>query len=420
MTKVVVMWGSKKFDVIAHLDKSVGDFMLDLQKLTGVPVDRQKLMMRRKQFKPADSFGDGIKEGTKFMLVGTAELPPEPINQPSDDESDHLPNDDEVDEDGLTANQRKKIAQGLPNQANNCYLNATLQSFRALPLCEELIQNAVVPQGTPEAKVEQAVSNLFKNFPKGFHEAFQSLKAANPGLFAQIDEMGMPKQEDASESYFYLLNLFNNVLGAPFRRLFEIGIHMTRNCIETGEVEESDEATNVIPVYIDEETRQLEQGIKFDQEEESTNAKTGQPCLWQAHRKISSLPPYLNFHMQRFTYKKDENITAKLLRRVIHPFRIDMLQWLTPELRQQVAADREAGKSNSGFYRLKVVLTHKGRSANSGHYITHCKYGEHWFRFDDQKVTDIEDTDVEQLSGSGDWHCSLLLIYEQVPENEAE
>ncbi|KAK8885870.1 hypothetical protein M9Y10_041327 [Tritrichomonas musculus] len=414
MTKVTVMWGTKKLEVECHADKPVGDFMLTLQKLTGVPVERQKLMMRRKQLKPTDAFeANSIKASTKFMLIGTAELPPEPVEVVESDDDKTLEEDEN---EGFTEAQKKKIFQGLPNHANNCYLNATLQSLRALPQCEQMIETAVVPATTVDGQVEQAIATLFRDFPNSFTTAFAALKKANPTLFAAVDEQGIPKQQDASESFFYILNCLINALGEPFRRLFNIDMHISSKCAETGKTKESDESTINIPVYVNQDTRQIEQGIVLDQDSELKDEELGRNVLWHDHKTISSLPQYLVFHIQRFEFKKDENITAKILRRIIHPFRIDMLPWLSNDLRSKVANDRESGNSNSGFYTLKVVLTHRGRSASSGHYITHCKYGDTWIRYDDTKATDIEDTDVEALSGSGDWHCSLLLIYEKMSQ----
>jgi ubiquitin carboxyl-terminal hydrolase 14 len=58
------------------------------------------------------------------------------------------------------------------------------------------------------------------------------------------------------------------------------------------------------------------------------------------------------------------------------------------------------------------VLTHRGRTADGGHYITHVKVKNHWFRFDDMTIKEVEETDIEQLSGSADWHTSSYIIYE--------
>ena len=47
----------------------------------------------------------------------------------------------------------------------------------------------------------------------------------------------------------------------------------------------------------------------------------------------------------------------------------------------------DVGSNNSGWYNLKGVLTHKGRSIDSGHYIGWTKNGDKWVKFDDDKVT---------------------------------
>jgi ubiquitin carboxyl-terminal hydrolase 22/27/51 len=39
-----------------------------------------------------------------------------------------------------------------------------------------------------------------------------------------------------------------------------------------------------------------------------------------------------------------------------------------------------------GWYDLSTVVVHIGK-IDSGHYVCFCRRGEHWFRFDDNKVT---------------------------------
>merc|ERR1740128_499821 len=60
----------------------------------------------------------------------------------------------------------------------------------------------------------------------------------------------------------------------------------------------------------------------------------------------------------------------------------------------------------------KAVLTHKGRSSNSGHYVGWVRqHGENWLKCDDDDVSPIHEEDVLKLSGGGDWHTAYLLIY---------
>ena len=95
------------------------------------------------------------------------------------------------------------------------------------------------------------------------------------------------------------------------------------------------------------------------------------------------------------------------------------------------------------------MLTHKGRSSNSGHYVGWVRHkGEAWLKCDDDEVTPsssncslsdlcsilhapcsvlharysvlrapcsqvspVHEEDVLKLSGGGDWHTAYLLVY---------
>ena len=64
--------------------------------------------------------------------------------------------------------------------------------------------------------------------------------------------------------------------------------------------------------------------------------------------------------------------------------------------------DGDLGSNNSGYYELQAVLTHKGRSSNSGHYVAWVKYkGETWIECNDDDVNPIHVEDVMKLSGGG-------------------
>ena len=403
------MWGSQRYEVECDPSKNVRAFMETLEKLTGVPVANQSLMMRRKPLKPDDAWGPELKPGTRMMMVGTALLPPA-IVETHEEEELH----EEVEEGALSQKELDRIHKGLPNLGNTCYLNACLQTLRLLPKFTDILLGADIPPGMGERNVTKTIADMFRDFPHGLNLVLASLQVVNPGLFKAVDENGMPMQQDATEAWQFLLKAFDSTIGNPISRLFEIGFVCTRTCEATGKTEVAHVFDNRMPIYINEEVKQLEQGVRLDGDIEADCPELGHPVIWQEHKAIERLPPYFVCQMMRFTYKSDEKITAKLMRRVNHPMRLDTLPWLSPELRSEVVAQREApdGNHEAGFYHLKAVLTHRGRSAQSGHYITHVKIGEQWFRFDDEKVTDIDEEDVEMLAGSGDWHCSILLIYE--------
>jgi len=70
------------------------------------------------------------------------------------------------------------------------------------------------------------------------------------------------------------------------------------------------------------------------------------------------------------------------------------------------------GSNNSGYYKLQAVLTHRGRSSSSGHYVAWiCQKGDTWMKCDDDVVTAVTTEEVLKLSGGGDWHCAYVLLY---------
>merc|ERR1712186_282458 len=74
--------------------------------------------------------------------------------------------------------------------------------------------------------------------------------------------------------------------------------------------------------------------------------------------------------------------------------------------------DDDLGSNNSGYYELQAVLTHKGRSSNSGHYVAWTRYkGESWIECNGDTINPIHVEDVMKLSGGGDWHTAYLLLY---------
>lgn len=69
----------------------------------------------------------------------------------------------------------------------------------------------------------------------------------------------------------------------------------------------------------------------------------------------------------------------------------------------------------TGLYELSALVTHKGRSADSGHYKAYvrAKMGEPiWRCFDDATVSEVSTEDVLKLCGSsGDSDMAYLCFY---------
>ncbi|BCR89634.1 ubiquitin-specific protease UBP6 [Aspergillus chevalieri] len=82
----------------------------------------------------------------------------------------------------------------------------------------------------------------------------------------------------------------------------------------------------------------------------------------------------------------------------------------------------ESGTNQSGLYELRGVITHQGASADSGHYTAYVKKQQSngrsedgkWWWFNDDKVTEVEAEKIETLSGGGESHSALILLYRAV------
>jgi len=88
------------------------------------------------------------------------------------------------------------------------------------------------------------------------------------------------------------------------------------------------------------------------------------------------------------------------------------------ELEKLVNEDlkKDEGANVSGLYDLIGIVAHKGSSADGGHYMSWAKcVGKEnsWFKFDDAKVSVVDDNSVLGLEGGGEGPVAYLLLYQQ-------
>ncbi|BGP19776.1 hypothetical protein JCM10213_006438 [Rhodosporidiobolus nylandii] len=90
-------------------------------------------------------------------------------------------------------------------------------------------------------------------------------------------------------------------------------------------------------------------------------------------------------------------------------------------------ADR--GANVSGLYELVGIVSHKGASADGGHYVAWCAASrnkdstepewdedpdkQEWFKFDDDKVSLVSRDKILGLEGGGEDHSAYILLYKQ-------
>lgn len=170
----------------------------------------------------------------------------------------------------------------------------------------------------------------------------------------------------------------------------------------------------------------------------------GRDALYTKTCRISRLPAYLTVQFVRFFYKERGSTNAKILKDIKFTLKLDVFDLCTPELQNRLLPARnkfkevddaivaesekklkkrdtesesqketskyrhpysfpeDVGSNNSGFYELQAVLTHKGRSSSSGHYIGWIRRKEdEWFKCDDDTVSMVTSDEILKLSGGG-------------------
>jgi ubiquitin carboxyl-terminal hydrolase 14 len=195
-------------------------------------------------------------------------------------------------------------------------------------------------------------------------------------------------------------------------------------------------------IFLLTDVKYLQSGLRSRLEEHITkmSPKLGRDAVYTRKSRISRLPAYLSIQFVRFQYKEKASTNAKILKDIKFTISLDVFELCTPELQNKLLPMREKfkdlddkaveeavrtkgqgrqedkrpkkshpfsfpndiGSNNSGFYELQAVLTHKGRSSNSGHYLgwVRGKRNE-WFKCDDEDVTLVTEEEVLKLSGGG-------------------
>lgn len=187
MTVLKVKWNKNNYDVdISSINHSIAFKEIILQ-LTGVPIDRQKLMCKGAwigTLKDDVSFTNiSFKEGQLCTLMGTAESIPVPVEKV-------------VFIEDMTSEEKMlhsvvKTSAGLSNLGNTCYMNSTIQCLRHNTELIEALKDS--------PKQNSVVSSLYSTFD----ELNRSEESIMPGRFVLNVRRQFPQFAERFFTLFY-------------------------------------------------------------------------------------------------------------------------------------------------------------------------------------------------------------------------
>ncbi|KAL5579402.1 hypothetical protein UlMin_011844 [Ulmus minor] len=470
MIKVSVKWQKELLkDVEIDTTQSPFVFKCQLFDLTGVPPERQKIMVKGGLLKDdADWSALGVKQGQRLMMMGTAdEIVKAPEKGPVFMED--LPEEEQVVNLGHSA--------GLFNLGNTCYMNSTVQCLHSVPE----LKSALIKYSNSERsnEVDQTSHMLAIATRDLFNELDKSVKAVAPMQFWMVLRKKYPQfgqlhnnffmQQDAEECWTQLLYTLSQSLRSSgssdmpdaVKALFGVDLVNRVHCQESGEESSETETVYSLKCHISHEVNHLHEGLKhgLKSELEKNSPSLGRSAIYLKESRINGLPRYLTIQFVRFFWKRESNQKAKILRKVDYPLQLDIYDLCSDDLKKKLELPRKilrdeegkklglkaSGKSSAskdddvkmseaegssngggepsnpssdegshvtGVYDLVAVLTHKGRSADSGHYVAWVKQESgKWIEYDDDNPIPQREEDITKLSGGGDWHMAYICMY---------
>eukprot|EP00494_Astrolonche_serrata_P026686 UN26949 len=338
--------GKNKYEV--DVDPAVGleTFQASLFSLTNVPPDRQKILFRKT---PIETNSDlaGLKNKARLKLIGSA------VAVAAATEKFVFAED-------MTAADLSKIQSlnpgGMENLGNTCYLNATVQCLKAIPEFNQALRrfndNELNPSVSKElgalftemSKTEESITPF--RFVSLFRQAF-------PRFASRSQKTGGFEQQDADEFLVELLNVLKRdkvklTGGKSLDELFSGEFQVTESCKEAEEEKAKITTEKFVKLtcFIDKSISHLKFGLEkgLVTEQEKRSPTLNRNAIYQKQLQITKLPEFLNIQLSRFSWKQtaDGGVNCKILRKVIYPFNLDVVDLCEPELKGSISRYRKA------------------------------------------------------------------------------
>lgn len=459
--QIKVRWNKNYFSLDKTAIKNVGELKSEIEKRSQVAIDEQKMIFKGKVLKDEQEIKD-FPIGACITMLGAAPKEAKAIKPDVTFVEDLTPEQKTQ----ILREKGEEVVFGLNNLGNTCYLNSTVQCLgRVLELRNALKKfykdnpNALSALD-PSKKLAYAWGITYNNLDIATDtvtplDLVRVVREINP-MFAEVDH-GVCKQQDADECVSLLIENTKNILKTEegkediySKNLIEelFGVEMQiklKNIEEPKEIKTKKEVVNKLICYIDNNTLELVEGLKSSLKEniDLFSDTLQRNSVFEKSQLINRLPNYLSVQFMRFYWKKANTLTgakggkAKILKSVIFSKIIDLYDMCTTETKELLNlgrkiesklmkddkdfkvenVKREEGKEYvpTGRYQLISVLTHQGRSSESGHYIGWVhKIDDKWLKYDDNNVSMVSTNEVLELKGGGDWHMAYICFFKQL------
>ncbi|EDV98878.1 ubiquitin carboxyl-terminal hydrolase 14 [Drosophila grimshawi] len=474
--KVKVKWGREMYpDIDVNTDEEPILFKAQLFALTGVQPERQKIMCKGGILKD-DEWNLQLKDGAVVLLLGSKEKVPEvpqvPVKFIEDMNEAEAATAMRVPA-GLTnlgntcyMNATVQCLRAVPE------LRKALEKFRhdgsdatssAFTISSAMkIVFTQMEKGTTITPIVllQALHRASPQFAQTGENGTYRQQDANEcwsEILKMLQQKLMPLSQGSSDDGAVVEKKnHSSFIEQFFGGTFEVKMTADEAPDEPATI--SKENFLQLSCFISMEVKYMHSGLKSRMKEQLAkhSESLGRNANYTRTYLVSRLPAYLTVQFVRFQYKGKEGINAKVLKDIKFPIDFDAYELCTPELQNKLSPmrskfkdhedkkvdvestikktaqsmevddndddddskyepfsfDDDLGSNNSGYYTLKAVLTHKGRSSSSGHYVAWVRSsGDVWFKFDDDDVTSVSTDQILRLSGGGDWHCAYVLLY---------
>ncbi|KAK1984311.1 ubiquitin carboxyl-terminal hydrolase [Colletotrichum cereale] len=328
-----------------------------------------------------------------------------------------------------TASCKANGLRGIYNAGATCYQNVVLQSFLHNPL----LRNFYLSDG--HQSTDCSLTNCLSCAMDDMFQDFYAVENTNGFTAASIlsgfwisekkafENLVTTKEQDAHEFFQFLAEELHERNGDGKRP--ETGSEHTCNCIvhQTfyGKLQSSTTCqncggvTNAVQSFLD---------LSLGLENLSHKRKKGGPkvpsltlqecldeeyvksdkCEYRCHNcssmqqakratSIKRLPNVLAIQLKRFEYKqgRHDRAPSKIDTIVNFPLQLNMLPYTTRGRGADPKDAFELGRSCT--YDLLSVVVHVGE-IDTGHYVSYCRVGDQWFKFNDHKVEMASKSDV--------------------------